>query len=167
MKNFIIFFCIFAILFFAVKYAFTDSIPQSLTLEDAQGNKISLTNLEGKAFGVIGYFSNTPCKGHMTVLGRYRRSFKVLRDSSKYKLFIVYGDSSKKRTQKFVNKYDIPILMDPGKKLAQKYKFDYYAVIIYNAKGEIFDLAKGVSLNGNKKDIRLLDHILKTKGGLE
>jgi hypothetical protein len=162
MKKIITTLIILSVLFFLIKLLPANRISSKMTLPDINGNQISLCNLKGKEFGVIGYFSKTPCGGHNDVGKKYINSYNSLFHSHRYHLSIIYGDENEYAAMNYVNNYDVPVLLDVEKQFAKKYRIRYYAVIVYNSKGKILVFNRERTLNG-RTDIYLLNHALLKK----
>ncbi len=164
-KIFLIAFSIVVVLS-AHKFFSLPKIQPTLSFPDAQGYEHTVLNLRDNQYGVIAYFSKTPCNGHITAGHTYLQTVKALHNHPRYKLFVIYGDDKSSDAVEFVRKYNMPFLLDIEKTFAKKYKIKYYAVLIFNSAGKILDLTKGAALSSHG-DIEHMNNILRKKGLLK
>jgi len=76
---------------------------------------------------------------------------------------LVYGDTSDEGAREVAQLYpDVPVLQDPGKKLATALGIDSYAVILYRESGRILEHGEGKVLYARTG----IQQVLDAKAGL-
>ena len=138
-------------------FIFPARIPD-LILPASDGAETVLRDLQGKEVGVILYASKTPCGGHNAFMARSVEVFRLLAESPRYHVKVVYGDQTEEEARAFAKAYpDVPIVLDPGKAFAEAMDIDYYATLLYAPSGKILVEEEGRGLVPNPGLMAYLD----------
>lgn len=122
----------------------------------------SLRDLEGKPVGVLLYSSKVPCGAHTRALADAVRLREMLGDSPRYAVKIVYGEKTEAGARALAEGYkDVPIVLDPGQRLADELGFDHYAVVLYRPSGRIIELMKERQLLVQPGVVEYLDRVTR------
>ena len=118
----------------------------------------SLLDLGGRPIGVLLYSSKVACGAHTAALAEAVRVHEMLKESPRYSVKVVYGEATEEGARTLAARFpDVPILLDPAKKLASELDFDSYAVVLYRPNGRIIELAKERQVMARPDLLELLD----------
>ncbi|MGI5861375.1 MAG: hypothetical protein ACOX6T_04875 [Myxococcales bacterium] len=135
------------VLAIAVKIVIFPARVPDLVLPASDGSETELRDLQGKEVGGILYGSKTPCGGHEGFMAQSVAVFRLLAESPRYHVKVVYGDQTEEEARAFAEAYpDVPIVLDPEKRFADKMDIEYYATILYAPSGKILVEEEGRGL---------------------
>jgi hypothetical protein len=134
----------FASLAFAIVWGLVPGKVPPWTLEASDGTSVNLRDLGDREVGVLIYASKVACGGHGPVVAESANVFRMFKDNKRYSVRIVYGDADEASVRTLPAGYhDVPILLDPGKKLAHEMGVDDYTTVLYRPSGRIIEEMRG------------------------
>jgi peroxiredoxin len=132
-----------AMMFVALVVSLIPAKVPAWQLPTSSGTTGSLRDLEGKPVGLLLYSSKVQCGAHTRALADAVQIREMLKESPRYSVKIVYGEKTEAGARALAAGHkDVPILLDPAKKLADELDVGSYAIVLYKPNGRIIELQK-------------------------
>ena len=148
-------------LVFLVSRAIPGKVP-AWELPTSSGTTGLLRDLEGKPIGLLIYSSKVACGAHTRALADAVKIREMLKESPRYAVKVVYGDKTEAGARALAEGHkDVPILLDPAKKLADELEVESYAIVLYKPNGRIIELMKERQLLAQPGVVGYLDHLTR------